>query len=174
MQLVIMWEDQEWLLDTEAVSLKQAFVIKDTTKDDQHPGGRNIAAWNVGIKNCEPSSMRALLWLMYAQNGVTRACAQIPDFPVAKFHEVYMLASVLGAATAGQLREVIEETERQLDLTRSALEAAEAREAAEADQEPEGPTPRPVTASRPSPARKRPASPTTPSGAPPDGSGHGG
>ena len=49
-QVLIQWEGQPWPLDTEDVTLKQAFVIKDSTKDDQFPAGRNLAAWEMGIK----------------------------------------------------------------------------------------------------------------------------
>src|ERR1017187_10904365 len=77
-QVLIQWEGQPWPLDTEDVTLKQAFVIKDSTKDDQFPAGRNLAAWEMGIKAAEPSCVRGLYWLMLPQAGQQVVCAQLP------------------------------------------------------------------------------------------------
>jgi hypothetical protein len=154
-QVLIEWDGREWAVDTEEITLKQAFVIKDTTKDDANwPAGRPLQPWLAGVGYGDPACLRGLYWLMLQQDGQEKPIRDL-DFPVLKYHTAWQLASTRATADAGQLRQLIDEVEKTLGPMREALAAAEAREAAAAaaaDGEAERPTRRPGTASRPSPA----------------------
>ena len=156
-QVLIDWDGREWAVDPEEVTLAQAFVIKDTTKDDASwPAGRALQPWLAGVGYGDPACLRGLYWLMLQQDGQQTPIHGL-EFPVLKYHTAWQLASTRATADAGQLRQIIAEVEKTLAPMREALAAAEAREAAAAaaaaaDGEAERPTRRPGTASRPSPA----------------------
>ena len=130
MQLDIEWEGRIWALDTEDLTLAQAFVIKDATKDEVFKAGRPIQSWLIGAANGDPGCLRGLYWLMLQQDGQQRAIAGL-DFAVMKFHGAYMTATTLQGASAEQLRQVIEVQEHELEPFRAALKRAEEREAEE-------------------------------------------
>lgn len=152
-QVQIDWDGREWTVDTEEITLAQAFVIKDSTKDDgAWPAGRPLQPWLAGVSSGDPACLRGLYWLMLQQDGQQQPIAGL-DFAVLKYHTVWVLASARATADAGQLRAIIAEAEKQLVPMRDALAAAEKREAeAAAADGPERPTRRPGTASPPSPA----------------------
>jgi hypothetical protein len=119
-QVLIQWEGQPWPLDTEDVTLKQAFVIKDSTKDDQFPAGRNLAAWEMGIKAAEPSCVRGLYWLMLQQAGQQVVCAQL-EFPVIRFHRAYVEATALAEDDPENCQKLITVMEAQLEILRATV-----------------------------------------------------
>jgi hypothetical protein len=138
-QVLIQWEGQPWPLDTEDVTLKQAFVIKDSTKDDQFTAGRNLAAWEIGVKAADPGCVRALYWLMQQQAGQHTVCAQ-QEFAVIRFHRAYVEAVALAEDDPEVAAQLITVMEAQLEILRAtvARHAAASRPA-----EPLGPTPPP-------------------------------
>jgi hypothetical protein len=145
MQIQLDWDGRTWAVDTENVTIAQAFVIKETTKDESWPAGRGLKRWLLGVDEGEPGCLRALYWLMLAQDGQQVAAAGL-EFAAMRYHSAWVLAAATAQATAEQLRLIIAEAEQQLIPLRKALAVAEAAETA---AEPEGPTPRPDTGSHP-------------------------
>jgi hypothetical protein len=89
----IEWAGRTWDFDATEVTLKQAFVIKDSTKDDVYPAGRSLAAWNRGLNDAEPSCIRAAYWLMLQQAGQQVPVADLEFNPI-KFNNVLVEATV--------------------------------------------------------------------------------
>ena len=153
-EVLIDWDGRQWAVDTEEITLTQAFVIKDTTKDGEiWPAGRPLQPWLVGVTSGDPGCLRGLYWLMLQQDGQQTPIRDL-DFPVLKFYAAWKQASVLAAGDTATLRQIIGDAEKTLAPLRDALAAAERREAAAlaADGEAERPTRRRATASPPSPA----------------------
>jgi hypothetical protein len=151
MQVLIEWDGREWAVDTEEITLTQAFVIKDSTKDDgAWPAGRPLQPWLAGVGSGDPACLRGLYWLMLQQDGQERPVHGL-DFAVLKYHTAWVLSSTRASSDAAQLRRLIDEAEKTLAPMRAALAAAEAKEAATAAaDDAERPTRPPVTASAPS------------------------
>ena len=147
--VLINWDGRDWAVDTEEITLAQAFVIKDSTKDGATwPSGRPLQPWLAGVATGDPACLRAMYWVMLAQDGQQCPIASL-EFAVMKYHTAWTLASATATADPAQLRAIIAEAEKQLAPMREALAAAEAREAAAAEAaEPEGPTRPAATASR--------------------------
>ena len=153
-QVHIDWDGRGWAVDTEEITLAQAFVIKDSTKDENSwPSGRPLQPWLAGVGYGDPACLRGLYWLMLQQDGQQTPIRDL-DFPVLKFYAAWTQASTLASGTAEQLRKILADAEKALAPVRDALAAAEKREAdaAEADAAADRPTRRRVTASPPSPA----------------------
>jgi hypothetical protein len=147
-QVLLDWDDRQWQVDTEEITLAQAFMIKDSTKDvGSWPSGRPLQPWLAGVTAGDPACLRGMYWLMLAQDGQQQPVANL-EFKVVKYHNAWVLASTLASSDASQLREIINETEKQLGPLRDALAAAEQREAEEQAAEAEGPTRPRGTASR--------------------------
>lgn len=91
--MIIEWENRERQIDADQVSMKQAFVIKESTKDDQYPAGRSLAAWQTGLSEVEPSCVRAMYWLMLQQEGTECPIAGL-EFPVIQFNNAVVTALV--------------------------------------------------------------------------------
>ena len=142
-QVLVRWDDADWSLDTEEIELTQAFVIKDQTKDDQFPAGRNLGAWELGIKSCEPGCVRALYWVMLQQAGLRTAITSVPGtFQILKFHRAWAEATAAEMDDPEALEAAVAAAERQAGILRGALERARAKHAPEPEA---GPTPRPGT-----------------------------
>lgn len=154
-QVLIDWDGREWAVDTEEITLDQAFMIKDSTKDDASwPSGRPLQPWLAGVGSGDPACLRGLYWLMLQQDGQQKPIRDL-KFAVLKYHTAWVLASTTATTDAAQLRAIIAEAEKQLVPMRDALAAAEAKEAADAAAaaaDADRPTRRPGTASQPSPA----------------------
>jgi hypothetical protein len=143
-QVTLEWDGAQWALDTEDITMAQAFVIKDQTKDDQYPAGRNLAAWELGLKTCEPGCVRGLYWLMLQQAGQSVPITSVPGtFAVLKFHHAWADAANGLDADPDALRQAIADGDRQLLRLRDQLGRAEA---AAGPAEPEGPTSPPGSA----------------------------
>jgi hypothetical protein len=89
----IEWAGRTWDFDATEVTMKQAFVIKDSTKDDVFPAGRSLAAWNRGLNDAEPSCVRAAYWLMLQQAGQQVPIADL-EFSVVKFNNALVTATL--------------------------------------------------------------------------------
>lgn len=89
----IEWDGRTWGFDATEVTMKQAFVIKDSTKDDVFPAGRSLAAWNRGLNDAEPSCVRAAYWLMLQQAGQQVPIADL-EFSVIKFNNALVEATL--------------------------------------------------------------------------------
>jgi hypothetical protein len=89
----IEWEGRMREVDANAVDIKQAFVIKESTKDDAYPGGRSLSAWQQGLNEVDPACVRAFYWLMLQQEGTEVPIAGL-NFPVIKFSNAVMTAVV--------------------------------------------------------------------------------
>ena len=145
--ITLHWEDEGWPFDEDEITMQQAFVIKDQTKDEQFPGGRGIHAWQLGLKNGDPACVRAAYWLMRQQAGERFAIQKVPDdFPLGAWYEAWKLAGLAGISDPELLRKAVEEGEKHMDMLRRALAAAEA--AAEPEDDGEDPTSRPGRRSR--------------------------
>jgi hypothetical protein len=105
--MIIEWEGRTREVESARVSMKQAFVIKESTKDDEYPAGRSLAAWQEGLSTVEPGCVRALYWLMLQQEGTECPIVSL-EFPVIKFNNAVVTALV---------------AERKADEARAAAEA---------------------------------------------------
>jgi hypothetical protein len=130
MQLDIEFEGRVWALDTENLTITQAFVIKDATKDEVFKAGRPIQPWLMGTASGDPGCLRGMYWLMLQQDGQQRAIGGL-EFAAAKFHSAYMAASAFQNASAAQLRELVAAQEQEMAPILAALKRAEEREAEE-------------------------------------------
>jgi hypothetical protein len=136
-QVIVRWDGGDWPLDTEEVELAQAFVIKGATVDEQFPAGRNLGAWELGMKNCEPGCVRALYWLMLQQSGMISPIAKVPDsFAVLKFHRAWAEAAEAAVTDPEELERGIANLELRAEILRKTL----SRVRAEAEEDPAGPT----------------------------------
>ena len=143
---------REWAVDTEEITLAQAFVIKDSTKDDgAWPAGRPLQPWLAGVGSGDPACLRGLYWLMLQQDGQVPPIAGL-EFAVLKYHTAWVLASTAATADAGRLRRLIDEAEKTLAPMRQALAHKPRRRKPPPRPrgEPDRPTRRPGTASAPS------------------------
>jgi hypothetical protein len=51
------------------VTVRQAVVIKERTKDELHPAGRSVMQWLDGIQEMDPMSLACLLWVIKGDAG---------------------------------------------------------------------------------------------------------
>jgi len=131
-QVILDFDSREWAVDTEEITLAQAFMIKDSTKDGgTWPSGRPLQPWLAGVSAGDPACLRAMYWLMLQQDGQHVPIATL-EFAAMKYHTAWVLADTLATADAERLRLLISETERHLEPLRNALELAEQKEAAHA------------------------------------------
>lgn len=71
------YEDQEYTLDIEDIDLRQAIIIKD--KCDL-----TLMTLEDGLNNGDPQALKALFWLMMAQNGDEQDIDRV-NFKIVKF-----------------------------------------------------------------------------------------
>ena len=91
------WEGRTYAFDMEAITIRQAYVIKNHTKDpDEFPSGRGLKDFEQGWRNGDPAFLQALYWVMLAQNDQPVDITNV-DFAVAKF------INAIGEAAQAQL-----------------------------------------------------------------------
>jgi hypothetical protein len=134
----IEWNGRTWDFDAEEVTMKQAFVIKDSTKDDVYPAGRSLGAWNRGLNDAEPSCVRAAYWLMFQQAELPCPIGDL-EFSVVKFNN----ALVTAAAAEQKAEEEREKAEEKAEAERQAALAVPTRAASPTSGSPPGTTPGP-------------------------------
>jgi hypothetical protein len=110
------YNGRTWDFDSTEVTMKQAFVIKDSTKDDAYPAGRSLGAWNRGLNDAEPSCVRAAYWLMLQQAELPCPINDL-EFPVIKFQNAFATAAEAEAKAEKERKEAEEkaEAERQAE-----------------------------------------------------------
>jgi hypothetical protein len=119
-------------VDIDAVTLEQAFVIKDSTTCGEAPHGMNLKQFAEGVNEANPFALRCVYWLMLQQEGTVCPIRGL-EFPIVQFQNAFVTAI------------------KEMD------EADKAREAAEAEADDDEPVPVPTAA--PSPERN--SRPTT-------------
>lgn len=93
------WQGRTYEFDMNAITVSQAYVIKNHTKDpDSFPSGRGLKDFEKGWKEGDPACLQALYWTMLGQNGENVEIRNV-DFPVG----LYMDA--IGEAGKAQLLE---------------------------------------------------------------------
>ena len=127
-----------WDFDSTEVTLKQAFVIKDSTKDDAYPAGRSLGAWNRGLNDAEPSCVRAAYWLMLQQAELPCPIGDL-EFSVIKFNNALMTVAK-AEQDAEAARKAAEEKARE---EAEAAAAVPTRAASPTSGSPPGTTPGP-------------------------------
>ena len=75
--MVVDFEDKQYNLDIEDIDVRQAMVIKVKT-------GFNLLQWQAALEQADVDAIKALYWLMLAQNGVA-ADIDIVNFKIIKF-----------------------------------------------------------------------------------------
>jgi hypothetical protein len=78
------WDGKTYTHEFGAVTVKQAVVIKDRTKDEVYPAGRSIAAWMDGILEMDAMCVACLLWVIKGNAGEPCDPSQL-DFPILDF-----------------------------------------------------------------------------------------
>lgn len=61
--MIVDFEGRQWNLDIEEIEVAQAMVIKVKT-------GYNLLQWQAALEQADVDAIKALYWLMLAQNGV--------------------------------------------------------------------------------------------------------
>jgi hypothetical protein len=107
-------------VDASQVTITQAFVIKDATKDENYPAGRSLLAWQNGLNEVEPLCVRGLYWLMLQQEGTKVPILALDDFPVLEFSNAVVKATIAEAKAA---REAAAAEEREQAEREAALAA---------------------------------------------------
>ncbi|SRR5581483_4507622 len=77
--MIVNFEGKEWQLDTSEIDVRQATLIKVKT-------GYNLLQWQSELEQGDVSAVKALYWLMLAQNGVATDIDQV-NFKMVKFIE---------------------------------------------------------------------------------------
>jgi hypothetical protein len=87
-RMIVEFEGNSYTLDVEEIDVRQAMVIKVKT-------GYNLLQWQAALEQADVDAIKALYWLMLAQNG-TAADIDLINFKVLKFAQAVKAAQKSG------------------------------------------------------------------------------
>lgn len=75
--MIVKFDNREWNLDVDEIDVSQAMHIKVKT-------GYNLMQWQSALEQGDVAAVKALYWLMLAQNGIG-ADIDLVNFKIIKF-----------------------------------------------------------------------------------------